>query len=52
MKKIKTLKVFIASPGDVAEEREIVRKVCEELNKTPPFKKTYNTPAGGGSGCL
>lgn len=33
---IKRLSVFIASPGDLPEgERDIVRKVCESLNRTP-----------------
>lgn len=30
----KELNIFIASPGDVPEERNIVRKVCEDLNKS------------------
>lgn len=33
MKNLSQLSVFIASPGDVEEEREIVREVCEELSK-------------------
>jgi len=32
---INAYKVFIASPGDVAEERGVVRKICEELNRNP-----------------
>lgn len=36
------LKVFIASPGDLPErEREIVRKTCESLNRTPILKENY-----------
>jgi len=33
------LKVFIASPGDVQEERGIVREVCEKLSNNPIIKK-------------
>lgn len=33
MKDKKEFTVFIASPGDVKEEREIVREVCAELSK-------------------
>ncbi len=35
----KHYKVFIASPGDIETEREIVRKVCGELSKNPLYKK-------------
>ncbi len=35
MKKIHLLNVFIASPGDVPEERNIVREICDALNKSP-----------------
>ncbi len=34
MKDLKEINLFIASPGDVKEERKIVRNVCEELNKS------------------
>ena len=36
---LKRFKVFIASPRDVLEERQIVREVCEELNRDPLFNK-------------
>lgn len=39
MKKIKQLMVFIASPGDVDEERDAVRDVCEQLNKSPLIRE-------------
>jgi len=29
-----TLKVFLSSPGDVAEERQLAREALEELEKT------------------
>ncbi|OGR22843.1 MAG: hypothetical protein A2277_16030 [Desulfobacterales bacterium RIFOXYA12_FULL_46_15] len=35
MQDIKEFQVFIASPSDVEEEKKIVRKVCENLNKDP-----------------
>ena len=41
MKDKKEITVFIASPGDVAEERNIVRSVCEGLNKSA-LLKPYN----------
>jgi hypothetical protein len=31
-KTITLLRVFIASPGDVDDERQVVKKVIEELN--------------------
>ena len=34
----KEITVFIASPGDVIEERNDVRKVCDELNKSNLLK--------------
>ncbi len=34
----KEINVFIASPGDVKEERKIVRDVCEGLNKSTLLK--------------
>ena len=35
---ITRLKVFIASPGDLPEEeRDVVRIVCDSLNRTPDF---------------
>ena len=34
----KEIKVFIASPGDVPEERDIVRDVCDELNRSTLLK--------------
>ena len=34
------IKVFVASPRDVQEEREAVQYVIEELNKTWVPKKT------------
>jgi len=33
------ISVFIASPSDVEEERKIVRRVCENLNKDPLVKE-------------
>jgi tetratricopeptide (TPR) repeat protein len=40
MKEGKLIRVFIASPGDVKEEREMLFKVIEELNKPKsPLKK-------------
>ncbi len=36
--KNKEINVFIASPGDVKEEREIIRETCEELNKSTLLK--------------
>ncbi|MBF8277704.1 MAG: putative signal transduction protein with Nacht domain [Candidatus Brocadiaceae bacterium] len=41
MKDKKEITVFIASPGDVTEERNIVRSVCEGLNKSA-LLKPYN----------
>ncbi|MCP4371790.1 MAG: DUF4062 domain-containing protein, partial [Deltaproteobacteria bacterium] len=38
MKNKKEINVFIASPGDVKKEREIVRNVCEGLNKSTLLK--------------
>lgn len=35
MKTIRQLNVFIASPGDVQEERGIIREVCEETRNDP-----------------
>ena len=32
---LEILRVFIASPGDVAEERNIVEEVCRKLNDDP-----------------
>lgn len=46
MKDKKEINVFVASPGDVKDEREIVRKVCEELNKSTllkPFGISFET---------
>ena len=31
----KQYNIFIASPGDVAEEREIIRQTCSKLNSNP-----------------
>ncbi len=33
-KNITEYKVFIASPGDLSDERDIARKVCNELNES------------------
>ena len=33
MKGLKRIRVFIASPGDVAKEREIVRQAVERINR-------------------
>jgi formylglycine-generating enzyme required for sulfatase activity len=33
MREFKEYKVFIASPGDVEQEREIVRSVCDQFNQ-------------------
>ncbi|MCP4269083.1 MAG: NACHT domain-containing protein, partial [Candidatus Brocadiaceae bacterium] len=38
MKNKEEINVFIASPGDVKKEREIVRNVCEWLNKSTLLK--------------
>lgn len=38
MKNTDTYQVFIASPSDVNKEREIIRKVCENLNKNEFIK--------------
>jgi len=38
MRDKKEINVFIASPGDVTEERNIVRTVCEGLNKSALLK--------------
>jgi energy-coupling factor transporter ATP-binding protein EcfA2 len=35
MKNIKECKVFIASPGDVKKERDIVRQTCRQLSSDP-----------------
>lgn len=40
MKDQKTFDVFIASPGDLLEERRIVREVCNELKRST-FLKAY-----------
>lgn len=32
--KVELLKVFVASPGDVSQEREIVREVIDDLNRS------------------
>ncbi|MCP4690576.1 MAG: DUF4062 domain-containing protein, partial [Desulfobacterales bacterium] len=42
MKSMKELSVFIASPGDVAAEREIVREVCEELSGSPMLREKFH----------
>jgi len=38
---MRTIKVFISCPGDVAEERKEVREVCQSLTKV--FSKTQKT---------
>ena len=39
MAKIQEYQVFIASPGDVPEERVAARDVCHKLNKDPLIRK-------------
>ncbi|MDM8544537.1 hypothetical protein QUF90_25955 [Desulfococcaceae bacterium HSG9] len=39
MKNIKEITVFTASPGDVQEELDRVRQICEDLNADPMVKK-------------
>ncbi|MBN2444927.1 MAG: DUF4062 domain-containing protein [Spirochaetales bacterium] len=41
MSEMKLLKLFIASPGDVVEERNCVKKVCDELNKSPLVRNAF-----------
>ena len=38
MKHKKEINIFIASPGDVKEERGIVREICDELNRSTLLK--------------
>ena len=37
--KVDLLKVFVASPGDVSEEREVVRDVIDDLNRSVASEK-------------
>lgn len=37
--KMELLKVFVASPGDVPEERKVVREVIDDLNRTTASEK-------------
>ena len=37
--KVELLKVFVASPGDVSGEREVVREVIDDLNRTVASEK-------------
>lgn len=39
---IKKLRVFVASPGDVTEERECLWRVVDELNRGIAAEKNYN----------
>ena len=39
MAKIQEYKVFIASPGDVPEERAVARDVCRQLDEDPLIRK-------------
>ena len=36
---VKLLKVFIASPGDVAKERDVLREVIDDLNRSLALEK-------------
>ena len=40
-KQVQKIRVFVATPSDVQEERKILRKVIEELNRM--FGENYNT---------
>lgn len=42
MKEIKQIQVFLASPGDVSNERQIVEETIEELNLTWGKPNNYN----------
>ena len=49
MKPKREINVFIASPGDVQEERAIVREVCASLNRRPTIGDNFGilfTPVG------
>ena len=37
--KVELLKVFVASPGDVSEERQVVREVIDDLNRSVALEK-------------
>ena len=39
MAKIQEYQVFIASPGDVPEERAVARDVCRQLSEDPLIRK-------------
>jgi hypothetical protein len=38
---ITPVRVFISSPGDLAAEREVVKEVLAELDRSPVFRDRY-----------
>ena len=45
--KVELLKVFVASPGDVSEERRVVREVIEDLNRSVASEKNVTLQVVG-----
>jgi hypothetical protein len=40
MASVQVLRIFLSSPGDVAEERELARDAIDELQREPQFEAT------------
>jgi hypothetical protein len=41
MLSIQPLRIFLSSPGDLFPERDVIKKVIEELNQSPHYQERY-----------
>ena len=45
MKSLRNIEIFVSSPGDLSEERDLVVEICEEINRDVGRLKNFRLEA-------